>query len=112
MEQIISHCGIICSECPCYIATQTNDDIKRKETAELFSEMLKMDIKPDNINCNGCLNPDNKLFNQGCEIRKCSIKRNLTNCAYCNDFPCDMLIIHTDNIPGSLDRLRAIQKAN
>jgi len=55
MEKMISRCGLVCTECPAYIATQEDDDKKREEVAELWSKQFKMDIKPKDVNCVGCL---------------------------------------------------------
>lgn len=35
MDKMIAFCGIVCSECPAFVATQKDDDAKRKEVAEL-----------------------------------------------------------------------------
>ncbi|KUK85723.1 MAG: Uncharacterized protein XE03_1923 [candidate division TA06 bacterium 34_109] len=31
MDKMIAFCGLICTECPAFIATQKNDDIERKK---------------------------------------------------------------------------------
>jgi hypothetical protein len=33
METMIAYCGIICSECPVYLATQADDDKAREDVA-------------------------------------------------------------------------------
>ena len=38
MEKIIAYCGLICSECPAYIATQKDSDEERKKVAEKWSK--------------------------------------------------------------------------
>ena len=50
MKKIIACCGIICSECPAYIAFKNDDDELRAKTAKQWSEEIKADIKPENIN--------------------------------------------------------------
>jgi hypothetical protein len=37
MEKMVAFCGIVCSECPVYLATIHDDDNARKEVAELWS---------------------------------------------------------------------------
>ena len=73
-EKMIAKCGLVCSECPAYIATQKNDDALRAETAKKWSEMFKADIKASDINCDGCQSESARLFSycQTCEIRKCA----------------------------------------
>jgi len=55
MEKIVGVCGITCTECPAFIATQENDDSKRRQVAEEWSKAYNNEIKPEQINCNGCL---------------------------------------------------------
>ncbi|MGB9718029.1 MAG: DUF3795 domain-containing protein [Thermoproteota archaeon] len=38
MSKLIAYCGLICSECPAFIATQRDDDAERKRVAELSKE--------------------------------------------------------------------------
>ena len=47
MAKIIGICGLICSECPAYIATKKNDDGERKKVAEIWSKEFSSDIKPE-----------------------------------------------------------------
>jgi hypothetical protein len=92
-EKIIAYCGIICSECPAYIATQKNDDALRAETAKKWSEMTKTDIKPVDINCDGCPANSSRLYKDvpGCEVRKCAREKKVSTCAACPDYPCAKL---------------------
>ncbi len=55
MEKMIAFCGIVCTECPAFLATQKDDDNKRKKVAEMWSKQFKSEIKPVDINCDGCL---------------------------------------------------------
>jgi len=73
MEKMIAYCGIVCSECGAFIATQTDDDAKRKETAEIWSKKYNHDFKPEEINCDGCLTTTGRVIGycNVCEIRKC-----------------------------------------
>jgi hypothetical protein len=93
MEKIIAYCGIVCSECPAYIATQTDDDAKRKETAEQWTKQFGHEMKPEDINCDGCNTDTDRIVNYCaiCEIRLCARERGLVSCAYCDDYACDKL---------------------
>jgi hypothetical protein len=51
---MIAICGIKCNECPAFLATQENDDLKRKEVAEMWSKEFQAAFKPEDINCDGC----------------------------------------------------------
>ena len=90
MEKMIAVCGIKCVECPAFLATQENDDLKRKEVAEMWSKEFQAAFKPEDINCDGCTSGRERLFShcQVCEIRKCGREKQLRNCAYCDDYIC------------------------
>lgn len=93
MEKIIAFCGTVCSECPALIATKNEDDNKREEIAKLWSERYNSEIKPEDINCEGCPSKAGKKFNycNVCEIRKCGQEKSVKNCAYCSEYVCEKL---------------------
>ena len=83
MSKMIAYCGLVCSDCPTYLATQNDDDVARAETAAYYAEKFGFDLKPEDINCDGCLSEGGKLiaYCQSCEIRKCCQERELVHCA-------------------------------
>ncbi len=93
MTRIISMCGLVCSDCGAYIATQADDDEKRKKVAEEWSKAYQVELKPEDIRCDGCTSGSERIFNypRVCEIRACGIKRGLQNCARCPDYACEKL---------------------
>ena len=93
MKNIIAYCGLVCTECPAFIATKNNDNAKRKETAELWSKQFGHDMKPADINCEGCTPATGKkiAYCTVCEIRKCGREKKVVNCAYCGDYACEKL---------------------
>ena len=93
MEKMISFCGLACTDCPAFIATQKDDDEERKKVAVMWSEQFKADLKPEDINCDGCVVDSERLFSHTrvCEIRKCGKEKKVKNCAYCDDYACDKL---------------------
>ena len=110
--KILAYCGIFCSECPAYIATQKNDDQMRAATAKKWSEEFKSDIKPQDINCDGCPSDSKRLFNycNTCEIRKCAREKKVKNCAYCKDYPCKKLTDFLATVPTAKATLEEIRK--
>lgn len=94
MSEMIAYCGLVCTECPTFIATQNNDDDARAKTAAFYKETYGFDLKPGEINCDGCLSIGGRLIGycQACEIRQCCLDKGHLNCAVCNDQPCEKLV--------------------
>ena len=89
---MIAYCGLNCSKCEAHIATQENDDVKREETARKWSKLYAAEIKPDQINCNGCKSDGVKFFHcDACDIRQCCLSKSVDNCAVCEEYICDKL---------------------
>lgn len=112
MEKMIAFCGITCTECPAFLATQKDDDNKRRKVAEEWSKEFKAQFEPEDINCDGCLSENERLFSycKTCEIRKCGQERGVKNCAYCNDYACEKLSKFFDMAPDAKTTLEEIRK--
>lgn len=93
MQEIVAYCGLVCTECPAYGATQKNDNQARAKIAEEWSKQFQHNFKTEDINCNGCLAVGEVQFGycSMCAIRKCGSDRKVLNCAYCVEYPCDKL---------------------
>ena len=111
MEKMIAYCGIVCTECPAYIATQKDDDNEREKVAQEWSKE-EFKVSPADINCDGCLQDEGKLFNwcMECSVRKCSRERGFQNCAYCDDYVCEKLKKIFDMAPEARNTLEGIRK--
>ena len=112
MDQMIAYCGLDCGQCPALEATRMDDDAERARVAEMWSQEFGADIKPEDINCDGCLVENGRLFNycRVCEIRACSRDRGLSSCAVCDDYGCEKLTKFHDMAPEAkktLERIRA-----
>ena len=112
MDKMIAYCGIVCTECPAFIATQQNDDAKRKKVAEMWSKQYKMAVKLEDVNCDGCTSGSQKLLNYCsiCEIRKCGQDKGVENCAYCVEYSCDKLTKFFTMAPQAKASLEKIRK--
>jgi len=111
MSEMISFCGLLCHECGAFLATRDDDDEKRAEVAQQWSKEYNTDLKPEDINCEGCLSDGEILFNytKACEIRKCGKERGLLNCAHCDEYACEKLEKFFQMVPDAKKRLDEIR---
>ncbi|MCK4527151.1 DUF3795 domain-containing protein [candidate division WOR-3 bacterium] len=112
MDEMIAFCGLTCSKCPALLATQKDDNNERKKVAEFWSKEFNQEIKVEDINCDGCLVENGRLFNycKICKIRKCGLEKGVENCAYCNDYACEELNKFFDMAPEAKQNLEEIRK--
>ena len=110
-EPIIGYCGLICTECPAYLATQADDDELRQKTSEEWAKMYGADIKPENINCTGCNTEGIKFAHCAkCEMRACGIEKGVKNCGHCDDYACDKVEEFFGFVPAAKEVLDAENK--
>jgi uncharacterized protein DUF3795 len=93
MPEMIAYCGLVCSDCPTFLATRNDDDDARKKTARLYAEKFGLDVKPEDINCDGCKSEGGKRIGycRTCAVRACSSEKGLEHCLFCDDQPCETL---------------------
>jgi hypothetical protein len=91
-EKMVAFCGITCSDCRALIATQKNDRELKKKVAKSWSTE-KETLKPEDIDCEGCLPTGRRLFKfcKICQVRRCGCEKGVENCAHCREFPCEKL---------------------
>ena len=108
--EIISYCGLNCSECPAYIATQSENLKEIKKVSREWSSE-EMSFKPEEIYCDGC-NRDGRHFIwcSECPIKKCCIEKGYDNCAPCEDYCCDNLKMTFNKEPSAKERLDEIRR--
>ena len=112
-EKIVAFCGLICNECSAFIAKRTNDDELRKRAVEDWSsEEFHLEI--EEINCDGCTSEGEQFKHCTiCEVRKCGSEKGYANCAYCVEYPCDILeglwnFLQTPEAREALDEIRKL----
>jgi len=93
MKSMMSYCGIDCSACPTYRATQADDDEKRAKVAAFWSKMFGAPMSASDINCDGCSQTAGRLFGhcQTCQVRQCAQAKALDSCGVCSDYSCEKL---------------------
>ena len=108
MKLLIARCGIDCENCDARIATITNDNNLREETAKKWREMFNApDIAVESINCTGC-RVDGVKFGHctACEIRNCAEKKGFDTCGECEELEtCQIVGFVLQNVPGAKDNL-------
>ena len=112
MEKMIAYCGLTCTDCDAYIATQQNDDKMRREIAADWTQKYHHDFKPEDINCDGCLPDTVKTIGQlnVCPIRKCGQARGVPNCGRCPDYSCDKTEEFFQMVPDCKKTLDAVRQ--
>lgn len=113
MSKMIACCGLVCTECPTFIATKNDDDSAREKTAAFYRKAFGFELTPEEINCDGCLSTSGKLIGycQTCVIRKCCFDKELENCAICAEQPCEKLIKFHEFSPDAKACFDALVKA-
>ena len=110
-DEMIAICGLTCTECPAFLATQAGDEAKAQETADLWSKQFGTQVAVADVWCDGCLVGGRKCVHCAeCAIRACGQERGVANCAHCDDYACDKLAPLLDMVPparATLDGIRA-----
>ncbi len=110
-ERMIAFCGLMCDECPAFIAKKTDDDQLRRKTAGEWSTP-EWPLSPKDINCDGCTSSGEVTpFCTVCEVRRCGLERKISNCAYCVDYPCEKLKMPWSITSSAKEVLDNIRKA-
>lgn len=108
---MIAYCGIDCSKCDGYLATQSGDEKKIQAVADLWSSRHNADVKPEHVICDGCKAGGRKSFHceNSCTIRQCCLKKKIMGCMECEDFPCEDETFILDNVPDARENLEKIK---
>ena len=91
---MIAFCGVTCSDCPAYRATQAGDhDALEEVLAHWREEFNAPHLTVADITCDGCLATQGRLcgYCRHCKIRPCAVARGVANCAHCDAYACDEL---------------------
>mgnify|MGYP001108265217 CR=1 FL=1 len=107
-ERIVAYCGLVCTDCPAYRATQAGDwDELKKVAAQWSQEFDAPNMTAESILCDGCLGDKGRkcsycaecLGDKGrkcshcaeCGIRACAVDKGVANCAHCPEYACEQL---------------------
>jgi hypothetical protein len=112
-SKIVAYCGIVCSDCSAYIATQSGDrSALQRVAAEWQQEYDLAEVTIQDVTCDGCLGAKGRKGAHcfDCDIRACGVERGVVNCAHCADYACAKLENFFGYVPtarGVLDQVRA-----
>ncbi len=95
MQINISPCGLVCSRCDAYRATQENSAEKLEMVAADWRKRYHCeDIKAELIACDGCMTEGGRKCyhcEHSCPIRPCAIAKGVKICSECPEYPCAKL---------------------
>ena len=87
---MIAPCGLDCGECDIRRAKHEPDTMR--EILEWFAKERGVELKPEQVDCQGCLGDRSAHWSPDCDILACSVdRRGLKSCSECGEFPCARL---------------------
>lgn len=122
MDDLIGCCGLICSRCQVYEATQNQDEELRAAVyqrqidwghGDRFRELYDQEYLVEDVSCDGCptQSPYAFWYIENCLMRTCALGKGHPNCAHCSEYPCDILQEFFDkphvNARETLDEIRS-----
>lgn len=85
--KLIGKCGYRCDLC----AARSKDPQIRKKLVDGWRKYLgHTNYTVENVQCEGCQGKG-KLADKKCPIRPCAINKEVENCAFCDEYPCEVL---------------------
>ncbi len=78
MDRMIAMCGLVCTECEAYKATQANDmDWLQRVTDQWKVEYSAPNLSVEGVACDGCVSDSKRL---------CGLEKGVANCGECADY--------------------------
>ncbi len=112
VSEMIAYCGLDCSVCKVFKASQTNDLEWKKQIAKHWSDQGEIKFKPEDATCNGCKsNVISGFCRKICKIKPCAEEKKVETCAHCKDYLCAKLKeFLSDEDPAAAKNLEQIHK--
>ena len=114
MDKMIAYCGLVCTDCPAYVATQADDqEALERVAAQWREEYNAPQLTVESVGCDGCLGEDGRKCSHcsECEIRACAVARGVANCAHCADYACEKLEGFFGFVPDARETLDEVRRA-
>lgn len=84
----LAKCGLLCDECPLFLATKANDaEAMAKLAVECSTPQCR--FEPEDMRCEGCFSPgaEHSKMCGDCDMKHCAHGA-LPSCACCEEYPC------------------------
>ena len=90
-ERMVAYCGITCTDCDAFIATQAEDMNALEKMAAAASEQLNVEMTVADAMCDGCRSTTGRQIGycHECAIRVCAVQKHVETCAHCSDYACE-----------------------
>ncbi|MFB0558887.1 MAG: DUF3795 domain-containing protein [Candidatus Bathyarchaeia archaeon] len=117
--QILAPCGIDCTICPAYQATQESDYDELAKIVEIWASD-DTHYEAEDLVCDGCYGERVSTDCRACWIKNCVEDKGLENCAHCKEYPYERLehdwdtwhILSSVEAKARLDRIRENLRSN
>ena len=110
VEIMIAKCGLICTECDAYLATQANDIEALTRMAEEANQQYGMSMTWEDSRCFGCQTELKKIpYCDSCTVRLCANQHQVETCAHCPDFGCETISRFMEDVPQAAATLTDIR---
>ncbi len=89
MDKMVAMCGLVCTDCEAYKATQANDMAWLQRVADQWKvEYNAPNITVEGVACDGCVSGSKRLCGNcyECGIRLCGLEKGVANCGECADY--------------------------
>jgi len=112
VSEVIGYCGLVCSRCSAFIATQKNDEAGKVRIAERWSKDFYVKFGKEDITCDGCGSERVSGYCRNvCRVWPCARERGVKTCAHCGEYPCEKLMRFLSHEPEAKSRLDAIRRS-
>jgi hypothetical protein len=91
MEPILTRCGNRCDLCLAYKPNVESHPEDRTALSEGWFRYFGFRTPPDEIYCEGCMNPGARILDTECPVRPCVLEKGLDNCSQCDGYVCGKL---------------------
>ncbi|MGB7539698.1 MAG: DUF3795 domain-containing protein [Anaerolineales bacterium] len=91
MEPILTRCGNRCDLCLAYKPNVESHPELRPALSDGWFRYFGFRTPPEEIYCEGCMEPHPRLLDTECPVRPCVLEKKLENCSECDQYVCDRL---------------------